>query len=465
MTRWSLRRHRHRAQQPVTGTYRLEPGRPELGSGPAPGQWPGASAPGAEYAAGGYAAGGYAPAGYPADAYRAGGYAPFGATGGSGQQFPPRQFPPQSAAGGQPEPGFAGAGAVAGPAGGAWPEVMEQFGLHLLVLAEQLRISLDELEADEASPERLQRLYRVDHAVTRMRRASRDLRTLAGRAEEELSGIDTSVLDVIRVALSAIERYTQVTVGRVADFGVLGYASDDVASLLAALLDNATRYSPGMTSVSAHLTEEGSVLVRVEDGGIGMAPEGVAALNAMLAGEVPELDDRTGRHTGFPVVHRLARKYSVGVRLAARPAPGSGTIALVTLPPELLCEMPEEVLDRPRQPGPRAGEGSVSVLPTIRREPAPAAPGPAADAAGAAADAAGGGAASGLPRREPGSLRGGGPRPGSGSGSAGAAAGRSPAEQSAARLAFADDLAAFSLGSGGADAAGAQGPSGKGSPS
>jgi hypothetical protein len=469
MTRWSLRRHRHRAQQPVTGTYRLDPGRPELESAPAAGHWPGASAPGAEYAPAGYAPGGHA-----ADAYRVGGYAPgaaqqfpaqqFPAQQFPAQQFPAQQFPAQSFPGGQPDPGVADARPGTGPAAAAWPEVMEQFGLHLLVLAEQLRISLDELEADEADPERLQKLYRVDHAVTRMRRASRDLRTLAGREQEELSGIDTSMLDVIRMALSAIERYTQVTIGKVADFGVLGYASDDIASLLAALLDNATRYSPGMTSISAHLTEDGSVLVRIEDSGIGMAPDGVAALNAMLAGDVPELDDRTGRHTGFPVVHRLARKYSVGVRLAARPAPGSGTIALVTLPPELMCEVPEEALDRPRTPEPRTRQGSVSVLPTIRREPATPAGGPAVPAADAPA---GGGPASGLPRREPGSLRGGRPRPGAGAGAGGDGqpAGPSPEQQSAARLAFADDLAAFSLGSAGVDAPGAQDPSGKGTPS
>jgi Histidine kinase-, DNA gyrase B-, and HSP90-like ATPase len=432
MTRWSLRRHRHRAQRPVTGTYRLDPVQPELESAKAAGYRPDASAPGA-----GSAANGYAPGDYPRDAYRADAYQPDAAAGHTMTQ-PGAARAAQEAT---PEPTRSHA------ASGAWPEVMEQFGLHLLVLAEQLRISLDELEADEADPERLQKLYKVDHAVTRMRRASRDLRTLAGREQEELSGVDTSLLDVIRMALSAIERYTQVTIGKVADFGVLGYASDDVASLVAALLDNATRYSPGMTSVSAHLTEEGSVLLRIEDSGIGMSLDGVAALNAMLAGDVPELDDRTGRHTGFPVVHRIARKYSMAVRLAARPAPGRGTIALVTLPPELMSEIPDEDLDRPQAPPPpRTRQGSVSVLPTVRRAAEP--PSGPAEAAG------GGGASSGLPRRQPGSLRGGKPRPGSGFGSGsgsgsggdGQAPGRSPEEQAATRRAFADDLTAFSLG-------------------
>jgi hypothetical protein len=225
-----------------------------------------------------------------------------------------RRFQPEA----EPE---AGPGQVAELAArqSFWPDICDQFGLHLLVLAEQLRASLDELEADEGDPERLRRLYQVDHAVTRMRRASRDLRTLAGRSEEELAGFTTSLLDVIRMAASAIERYTQVTVGRVTDLAVLGYAADDVGSLMAALLDNATRYSPGAVTVSCHLLEDGGVMFRVEDTGIGMGREQVNTLNATLAGPVPDVDERSGRHTGFPVVHRIARKHSIDVRLAARP--------------------------------------------------------------------------------------------------------------------------------------------------
>src|SRR6201999_3591659 len=128
--------------------------------------------------------------------------------------------------------------------GVAWADICDQFGLHLLVLAEQLRTSLDELEADEGDPERLKRLYQVDHAVTRMRRASRDLRTLSGRSEEELAGFTTSLLDIIRMGTSAIERYTQVAIGRVTDLAVLGYAADDIGSGMAALRRNAPRDSP-----------------------------------------------------------------------------------------------------------------------------------------------------------------------------------------------------------------------------
>lgn len=541
MTRWSLRRHRHRAQKPVAGTVRLDPGRPELG--PAPGR----------HAPGGYRTDGYAPPGppggypaqppgpaapagtpYPAAAgpqepgavpfpqteFRQAGYGRADTPEVPGLLPPAGQLPPGFPSGLQPGLATPPDGAAAGgprSAGSAWPGVMERFGLHLMTLAEQLRLSLDDLEADEADPDRLQKLYKVDHAVTRMRRASRDLRILGGRAEDELSGVDTSVLDVIRMALSAIDRYTQVTIGKMTDFAVLGYAADDVASLLAALLDNATRYSPGVTTISARLTDGGSVLFRIEDSGIGMDPDQVREVNEMLAGEVRELDEVTGRHTGFPVVHRIARRYSITVRLASRPAPNRGLLALVTLPPELLSELPEDALDAlPPPPDVPSRESRVTELKSLRREasasspsaldslssldPEPAFPSRRPGASGAqpgygskaseamagvsraqarrgslsgddrpderpgAPDGDAGGTSSGLPRREPASLRGGKRRPGADGGSnAGPAPERSLEEQSASRRAFADDLAAFSQGSQSPPAP--QDPSGKGTPS
>ena len=263
----------------------------------------------------------------------------------------------------------------------AWPEIMEQFGLHLISLAEQMRISLDGLEADEDDPDRLKQLYEVDHAVTRMRRASRDLRTLAGRAEDEMGGIDTSLLDIIRMALSGIERYNQVTIGRVSDLAVIGYAADDVSCLIAALLDNATKYSPGAVTVNVHLADAGDVLFRIEDTGIGIPERSVGRLNALLAGPIVELVSKSGSHTGFPVVHRIARKYDIDVRLATRPAPGSGMIAMVTVPAQLLCEVPVTPLEPAELPR-TSSASSVAVLPPAPRRRGPqSVPQPAAQPA------------------------------------------------------------------------------------
>jgi hypothetical protein len=366
---------------------------------------------------------------------------------------------------------------------GAWPEICDQYGSHMLVLAEQLRASINVLEAGEDDPERLQRLYQVDHAVTRMRLASRQLRTLAGRSEERVAGFTTSLLDVIRMASSAIEWYPQVSVGRVTDLAVLGYAADDVAALMSALLDNATRYSPDMVTVSCHLLEEGGVMFRVEDTGSGFGRDQLARLNAALAGPVPDVTESTGRHTGFPVVHRIARKHSIVVRLASRSLPGHGTVAMVTLPPQLLCAIPAD--DRPGQP---TAAGSAATRPAAwpteagwaawSAEPQAAAPSAVPDPPDrertspaepespepeppelaspelaspemmsaemvptelASAEPDHDRLPVPLPRREPASLRGGKPRPVE-------SAAPVPAEQAAARRIFADDLSAFSRG-------------------
>jgi hypothetical protein len=312
-------------------------------------------------------------------------------------------------------------------ASGPWPGICEQFALNLLVLAEQMRTSLDELESDEEDQDRLRNLYRVDHAVARMRRLTRDLRTLAGRGEEDLAGPVTSVLDVIRVAQSAIDRYTQVTIGRVCELAVLGYAADDVASLIAALVDNATRYSPGMVTVGAHLTEDGSVMLRVEDTGIGIAPAQVAALNAVFAGPVPEPDENTGRHSGFPVAHRIAAKHGIRLVLSGRPGRQSGMLAMAILPAQMLCEIPVVTgLERRVPPQPRRAH-----VPS----PQPAAPQEPPAPFGMERSVKPGE----LPRREPASLRGSGLRRDA------ELPQRSAEDQAAARRAFADEVSAFSF--------------------
>jgi hypothetical protein len=336
----------------------------------------------------------------------------------------PEESVPEAARDGKAEPGS------------PWPGICEAYSLQMLALAEQLREALDELEAREDDPGRLSQLYRIDHGVARMRRATRDLRTLAGRAEDDLAGPVTSLLDVMRVALSAIERYEQVRVGPVASLAVAGYAADDVAGLLAALLENATAYSPDEVTVSAHLTQGGEVTVRVDDSGIGMTDQQVEALNALLAGAVPELAEQTGRHTGFPVVHRIARRHQIGVRLATRPAPRCGLLVTVSLPSHLLCEVPED--EDGRQPVP--GSASVHAWSPPATDLTSMHAGPAVPAT--------------LPRRESASPRGVSRHHAAGTPPSARGPGLDQAaDQSLARRAFADEVTAFTQA-----AAGSAGP-------
>jgi hypothetical protein len=320
---------------------------------------------------------------------------------------------------------------VGGRAADPWPDICERFALQMLGHAESLRPALDRLEADENDEERLQWLYQVDHSVTRMRRVARDLRILAGIEEGELGGYLSSLVDVIRAAESAIEHYPKVIIGKVVGLAVVPYASDDVSSLVAALLDNATKYSPSTVTVSAYLLESGGVMLRIEDDGIGIPPAHIEVLNAALAGPVPGVNEHTGRHTGFPVVHRLARKHGVGVRLAsrshARAGAPSGTIAMVMLPPDLLCELPDEgaALGGPVEPGSNAGFGSrPHAYPPAAWQPPSPEPEP--------------GTIGGLPRRTRTSLR--------GEGGLGRRHGRPHGETAAAARSFAEDLTAFTEG-------------------
>jgi hypothetical protein len=335
-----------------------------------------------------------------------------------------------------------------------WPEICERFALQMLGHAEHLRPALDHLEADEHDEERLKWLYQIDHSVTRMRRAARDLRILAGVEDGELGGYTSSLVDVVRAAESSIEHYPKVIIGRVVDLAVVPYASDDFASLIAALLDNATNYSPSTVTVSAHLLDSGSVMLRIEDNGIGIPPAHLEVLNAALAGPVPDVNDRTGKHTGFPVVHRLARKHRVGVRLASRPGTGGpgGTIVMVTIPADLLCEVPDE--------GPAIG-GATEPAETPEPSPTPyartpsphlsvARPSQFAEAWRPPETGQDAGTVGGLPRRTRTSLRGDGRMRGG--------ARNASADTSAAALSFAEDLNAFTAGDQAARAGGPPAP-------
>jgi hypothetical protein len=357
---------------------------------------------------------------------------------------PVRRQPPAAVLAG-PEAAAPGAGARAQ---GPWPEVCEQFAWRLLVLAEQLRPALDNLEEGETDPDRLARLYEVDHGVTRIRRVARDLRVLAGGGGDDVAGHTTSLLDVIRMAASAIEHYDRVAIGPVADLALVPYAADDIACVLAALADNATRYSPAAVTVSAHLLADGGVMLRVEDAGLGIEAGPLAALNEALDEPVPADGGLAARHTGFAVVHRLARRHGLRVQLARRQPPGrgaadvSGTLAMVVIPAPLLCEIPGQ----PLAPGGFAGRepaAAPAAPPRAGRAPALAAvPASAAPVTVPPREAA----AQALPRREPASVRtpahaaGATPARGTPAGQAAVPA----ADPAAEGLAFAVDLQAYS---------------------
>lgn len=193
---------------------------------------------------------------------------------------------------------------------------------------------LDEAEAHEHDPDRLKRLYSLDHLVQRMGRNNTSLLVLGGEGTARVRE-DALLLDVARAAIGRIERFTRVDPGAV-DPRILiaGRARDDVAHLLAELLDNATKFSRPETWVvlQANRRGDGAVLT-VTDSGVGITPERLAGFNERLASPA-QLDVHAVRAMGLTVAGHLATRYGITITLA--PGPQGGTVAEVGLPEDIV---------------------------------------------------------------------------------------------------------------------------------
>ena len=197
-----------------------------------------------------------------------------------------------------------------------------------------------ELEHSERSPEGLAELFRLDHLATRIRRNAESLLVLSGDDPPRSWGRPVPLGEVVRAAAAEVEDYRRVDVRVSEHLEIAGRAVADLAHLLAELIENATTYSPSTCDVRVRsfLTPDDppTVVVAVEDSGIGMAEPDRQAANRQL-GEPLEIDLR-GHTMGVPVVSRLAQRYGLQVRLAH--TRGGGLTALVELPSALVTERP-----------------------------------------------------------------------------------------------------------------------------
>lgn len=221
-------------------------------------------------------------------------------------------------------------------------EVLPILAVRLAALLGPARDSLEALEEREQDPERLAQLYRIDHALTLARRQAELGQVLCGVTVEDANPQTTALIDVLRAAASAVEYYPRVQLGRTVELGIVQFAADDVIRVLTELMDNATRLSPpqATVTVSTHLTDTGSALIRVEDHGVGLSDADLAGWNSMLdGGPTPAAVRQRGTaRIGLVAVRRLAAAHGLTVRLASRPA--GGTTATVAVPERLLVELP-----------------------------------------------------------------------------------------------------------------------------
>ncbi|WLQ64202.1 MULTISPECIES: sensor histidine kinase [Streptomyces] len=216
--------------------------------------------------------------------------------------------------------------------------------LRALGLVERQLGVIEGMEEREQDPERLATLFKLDHMATVMRRHSENMLVLAGTDHNQGHVGPIPLVDVLRAAVSEIERYERVTIQSLPPHAqIAGFAADDVSHLVAELLENATSFSPPDSHVelSGWLLETGEVMLSVQDEGIGMSAVRMGELNARLADPTSfEAGEQAadGAGLGLQVTSLLAARHGVQVQL--REQKGSGVTAVVVLPQALLPKAP-----------------------------------------------------------------------------------------------------------------------------
>ncbi|MCR6484896.1 ATP-binding protein [Amycolatopsis sp. OK19-0408] len=206
-------------------------------------------------------------------------------------------------------------------------------------LVEQQLSIIEDLEAGEQNPRRLDELFRIDHIATRLRRNGENLHVLAGGRPVRHGREPVPTRDLLRAATSEVKDYRRVAMGNAPRSSVQPEAAADVVHILAELLENATRFSPPehKVALTADRGADGGLLIEVVDQGLGMTPAELAAVNERLAA-AGTVGPETTRRMGLFVVGRLAALHGVTVRLRAT-APGvrhAGVTASVHVPGALV---------------------------------------------------------------------------------------------------------------------------------
>jgi signal transduction histidine kinase len=187
-------------------------------------------------------------------------------------------------------------------------------------LVDRLLLLMEQLERREEDPDQLASLFTLDHLATRMRRNNENMMVLCGSALMRSSHQRVALDTMLRGAVSEIERYQRVLVQPSPPVDVIGYAASDLGRLVAELLDNATAFSPPHTQVIIGGTREsdGSVLIEIQDEGIGMSESDLVMANQRVAGEATT-DTPASRQLGLFVVGRLADRHGIAVNLTSQP--------------------------------------------------------------------------------------------------------------------------------------------------
>lgn len=207
------------------------------------------------------------------------------------------------------------------------------------LLKRQLRF-IDDLEKNEADPDTLDSLFKLDHLATRMRRNAESLLVLAGDRSPRRWAAPVPVRDAVQAALAEVEGYERVDFDRMPKGEIQGNVAADAAHILAELIENALNFSPPNSQVVViGLDEDDGYVLTISDEGLGMNPEELEAANQRLA-TFRDLSEVPSQYLGLFVVSRLADRHGIEVALSA--APTGGLTARVLLPESITKPKPTE---------------------------------------------------------------------------------------------------------------------------
>jgi hypothetical protein len=198
---------------------------------------------------------------------------------------------------------------------------------------------INQLEDQAEDPDALADLFRLDHLATRIRRNAESLLVLSGEEPPRTWGRPVALVDVVRAAIAETEDLDRVVFAVDERLAVFGNAVADLTHLMAELVENAVHFSPPEASViirtRPYLQTPGAHVLTVEDWGVGMRADDMAAANDLLA-TPRDVDLSVSQRLGLHVVARLAQRH--GIEVSLTPTPGCGVTAAVVLPPSLFSD-------------------------------------------------------------------------------------------------------------------------------
>ncbi|MFJ2095481.1 nitrate- and nitrite sensing domain-containing protein [Streptomyces sp. NPDC087901] len=238
------------------------------------------------------------------------------------------------------------------------------------VLVNRQLSMLDEMERHEEDARTLNRLFELDQLATRMRRYAEGLLIVSGTSPGRFWRRPVPAVDVVRGGIAETEQYARVVVMPVPPVGIQGRAAADVIHLLAELIENAEAFSSADSEVRICVgTADSGLIIEIDDRGLGMPPEELAAANERL--NVPlEVSTLDSTRLGLVTVGRLAQRHHIEVTL--RRSPFGGVSAIVLIPAELLetdAAVVESASALPRAGVPKwAGQGPAAIHGAPRAE-------------------------------------------------------------------------------------------------